>query len=179
METGALSARGFAYPSQAMPSGPAMTTSGRAFAPPAFYSFCANEPVLCGTQGEKKLVDLTPQLHAQLERVNKSVNRRIRERADPGNTGADKWELPATEGDCEDFAILKKAELMKRGWPASVLLLTVATMGNEGHTVLTVRTSNGDLVLDNRVNRVKDWSSTPYRYFARQSQTDGSQWQRV
>jgi predicted transglutaminase-like cysteine proteinase len=108
------------------------------------------------------------------------VNRRIAERSDLETTGkADDWRLPEDKGDCEDFAILKKRELVRRGWPSSVLLLTVARSGDEGHTVLTVRTNEGDLVLDNWTSAIKDWSRTPYRYFARQSQSNGKNWERI
>ncbi|TIP90705.1 MAG: hypothetical protein E5X60_27240, partial [Mesorhizobium sp.] len=64
-------------------------------------------------------------------------------------------------------------------WPASALLLTVATLGGAGHTVLTVRTSKGDLVLDNRTGAIRNWSRTSYRYFARQSQSENGKWTRI
>jgi predicted transglutaminase-like cysteine proteinase len=156
-----------------------MTTRGYAFAPPAFYSFCTKQPGLCSTQGKSKVVTLTAARKAQLKHANESVNRRIKERKDAGAGRSDDWRLPMSEGDCEDFAILKKAELLKQGWPASALLLTVATLGGEGHTVLTARTNQGDLILDNRTNAIKDWSRTPYRYFARQSQFGGGRWTRI
>ena len=83
------------------------------------------------------------------------------------------------QGDCEDFAIMKKSELIKRGWPRSALLLTVGWLGMQGHTVLTVRTSEGDLILDNRTSAVRNWSQTSLRYFARQSQSNGRTWERI
>ena len=164
--------------SQTSQTGTTMTTAGYAFAPPAFHSFCAREPRLCSTNGQAKAVTLTPQLRRELESVNIAVNRRVKERSDISSSGkADDWRLPMAQGDCEDFAILKKSELLKRGWPASTLLLTVATLNGQGHTVLTVRTDAGDLVLDNRTNAVKDWSRTSYRYFARQSRN--GKWTRI
>jgi predicted transglutaminase-like cysteine proteinase len=63
--------------------------------------------------------------------------------------------------------------------PRSALLLTVARIGSEGHTVLTVRTSEGDLVLDNLTSAIRDWSRTPYGCFARQSQSNGKRWERI
>ncbi len=60
-----------------------------------------------------------------------------------------------------------------------VLLLTVASYHGDGHSVLTVRTNEGDLVLDNLTNSVRDWSSTPYSYFARQAQGNGRHWERI
>ena len=161
-------------------AGTAMETKGKGFAPPAFYPFCSRQPALCSTAGGTKVVALRPQLSAQLSQVNRSVNSRITELSDRTTTGKDDdWRVPTVSGDCEDIAILKKLELMKRGWPASALLLTVASNHGEGHTVLTVRTSEGDLVLDNLTNSVRDWSSTPYSYFARQAQGNGRRWERI
>jgi predicted transglutaminase-like cysteine proteinase len=157
-----------------------MEMQGYAFAPPAFNSFCAKEKALCSTRGKTKVVQLTQTRKAQLAKVNSYVNWRIVEKSDLSTTGkADEWDLPRNQGDCEDFAILKKSELIKLGWPASALLLTVVRSGGEGHTVLTVRTSEGDLILDNKTAAIKDWSRTPYRYFARQSQSNGNAWERI
>ncbi|MEF2550219.1 transglutaminase-like cysteine peptidase [Aurantimonas sp. A2-1-M11] len=168
------------------PSGAArslMQTGGHAFAPPAFYEFCKREKRLCDSQSGAKIVDLTPSLERELKWVNLAVNRQIRQRDDREATGKDDdWRLPSSrEGDCEDFVILKKKELLERGWPASALLITVARQrrNNEGHTVLTVRTSEGDLILDNLTGSVKVWSATPYRYFARQSQRETGKWERI
>ncbi|APG84989.1 transglutaminase-like cysteine peptidase [Sinorhizobium americanum] len=161
-------------------AGTIMKTAGKAFAPPAFASFCSREPQLCRTNGGQKAVVLRSDKASELQQVNSAVNARIKERSDRANVGRDDdWRVPTTYGDCEDFAILKKRELLKRGWPASALLLTVARYHGDGHTVLTVRTSEGDLVLDNLTNSVRDWSRTPYDYFARQSQSNGSRWERI
>ncbi|MET4690776.1 putative transglutaminase-like cysteine proteinase [Sinorhizobium fredii] len=147
---------------------------------PAFYAFCSREAWLCRTGGGLKTVVLGPRQASELSQVNVAVNTRIKERSDRANVGKDDdWRVPARYGDCEDFAIAKKRELLKRGWPASTLLLTVARFRGGGHTVLTVRTSEGDLVLDNQTNSVRDWSRTPYVYLARQSQSDGSRWEQI
>lgn len=157
-----------------------MTTTGYAFPPPAFNAFCAKQKSLCSTSGGARVVAMTSARKAALQRVNSSVNARIAQRSDRATTGKDdEWDLPTRQGDCEDIAILKKSELLKLGWPASALLLTVATSGGEGHTVLTVRTSEGDLVLDNETSTIREWSHTPYRYFARQSQSNGKRWERI
>lgn len=163
-----------------LPVGSKMELRGFAFPPPAFREFCAREPGLCSTSGATKVVKLTPRRLAELKAVNFAVNRRIQEQSDLASTGKkDDWRLPKNVGDCEDFAILKKRELMRKGWPASALLLTVATWGSTGHVVLTARTDKGDFVLDNLTSSVKDWSNTPYRYFARQSQTSQGKWERI
>lgn len=157
-----------------------MDTSGVAFPPPAFHPFCAREPDLCSTRGATKAIALTPARMAELKTVNLAVNKRIREEDDRLSAGrADDWRVPVSVGDCEDFAILKKKELMRRGWAPSALLLTVARSGGEGHVVLTVRTDRGDLILDNRSNAVRDWTRVNYRYFARQSQSKNGKWERI
>ncbi|ASY63544.1 CONSERVED hypothetical SIGNAL PEPTIDE protein [Sinorhizobium sojae CCBAU 05684] len=161
-------------------AGTIMKTAGRAFAPPAFKPFCARQPGLCETGGGTAMVVLNEARSTELKQVNGAVNARIEERSDISTSGRDDdWRLPTHYGDCEDFAILKKHELLRRGWPASALLLTVARYRGQGHTVLTVRTSEGDLVLDNLTNSIRDWSRTPYNYFARQSQSDGRTWELI
>ncbi len=161
-------------------AGTIMKTAGKAFAPPAFAPFCARDPRLCETGGGADTVVLSEAGAAELKQINRAVNARIKERSDISTSGRDDdWRLPTDYGDCEDFAILKKHELLKRGWPASALLLTVARYRGQGHTVLTVRTSEGDLVLDNLTNSIRDWSRTPYNYFARQSQADGRTWELI
>ena len=60
---------------------------------------------------------------------------------------------------------------MRRGWPAAALALTVAkTPWGEGHLVVTVRTDQGDLVLDNLRSSIVSWRSTGYDWIMRQSE---------
>ena len=46
----------------------------------------------------------------------------------------------------------------------------------EGHAVLTVRTDEGDYVLDNLTDAIKPWEETGYRYLKRQSTTHTGRW---
>jgi predicted transglutaminase-like cysteine proteinase len=159
-----------------------MALAGNAFAPPAFSAFCERDAHLCDSVSGRKIVELTAFRQQELSAVNAQVNRRILQREDRETSGReDVWRLATKEGDCEDIAIAKKAALLQSGWPASALLLTVARQphSDEGHTVLTVRTDGGDFILDNQTSRVKPWSSTPYRYFARQSQDRNGRWDRI
>ena len=157
-----------------------MDVRGYALPPPGFNMFCVEYVDLCSTAGAVSVVELTPARRAELISVNSMVNSKIAERSDISTTGWDDvWTLPSTQGDCEDFAIMKKEELMKRGWPASVLLLTVGRLKGQGHTVLTVRTSDGDLILDNRTSEIRNWSQTSLHYYARQSQSGGMEWARI
>ena len=87
------------------------------------------------------------------------------------------WVYPTSKGDCEDFVLLKRHELIRRGWPIGSLLVTVVRQKNgDGHAVLTVLTDRGDLVLDNLEDQVKVWSQTEYLYVKRQSEFDTGRW---
>lgn len=87
------------------------------------------------------------------------------------------WTYPNGYGDCEDFALAKRRELISHGWNPSTLLMAVVRQQNgEGHAVLMVRTDRGDLVLDNLVGEVKLWSQTSYRFLKRQSQAHAGRW---
>jgi len=157
-----------------------MGGSGPAFAPPAFYAFCAERPDLCASTGAVRKMAMTEARQRELRDVNVAVNRQVREVSDMQNHGReDVWGIPGNAGDCEDFAIMKKQELMRRGWPASTLLLTVVTLGGEGHVVLTASTDRGDIILDNSTDALRDWTRVRYSFFARQSQKAHGKWERI
>jgi predicted transglutaminase-like cysteine proteinase len=121
---------------------------------------------------------LTQQSWDQLVAVNDDVNRRIVPQTDQDLYNvAEFWSYPDGRGDCEDFALEKRRQLIQAGWDASTLLMTVVRERNgNGHAVLRVRTDRGDLVLDNQDGRVRVWQDTPYEYIKRQSQTDAGRW---
>ena len=90
---------------------------------------------------------------------------------------ADYWTIPTSKGDCEDYALLKRQILMRAGWPASALLMTVVVdEHHEGHAVLTARTARGDYILDNKTDELRLWHQTPYEFLMRQSYLDPRIW---
>jgi predicted transglutaminase-like cysteine proteinase len=181
-------AAGFAQPSRAepyasmrLPGGSGfMEVAGRAAGPAAFGAFCARYPVDCARSGPALArMPLTPERLAELQAVNAQVNRAVAEVSDLHHHGReDVWSLAENgRGDCEDFALAKRRLLIERGWPSSVLLMTVvATASGEGHAVLTAVTDRGDFVLDNRTSPVKLWSETGHLFFTRQSQGNPRAW---
>ena len=89
-----------------------MDVQGYALPPPGFNMFCAEYVDLCSTAGPVSVVVLTPAKRAELISVNNMVNTHIAERSDISMFGWDDvWTLPSNQGDCEDFAIMKKEEL--------------------------------------------------------------------
>ncbi|WP_248307664.1 transglutaminase-like cysteine peptidase, partial [Bosea sp. FBZP-16] len=163
-------------PSAARADQLAARTRGPASPPPAFLDFCARNPVECRRSGVlTRQVVLTPERQRDLQEVNARVNAAIWEISDREHHGReDVWSIPADgQGDCEDFALLKRKHLIERGWPSSALLIAVVgTPAGEGHAVLMAITSEGDLVLDNKTSRLLPWTQTGYLFFTRMSQSN-------
>jgi predicted transglutaminase-like cysteine proteinase len=101
---------------------------------------------------------------AKLEAVNGYVNGRVRFVDDRVQFGvADRWLAPADtltrgRGDCEDFALAKRAMLRAAGVPEKDLYLVVLKdlSRRADHAVLVVRADGRFLVLDNGTDRIVD-----------------------
>lgn len=117
-----------------------------------------------------------------LTRVNDSVNRAIAPRDDIETYGvSDYWATPLESGvrygDCEDYVLEKRHQLMAAGLPTDALSIAVVlTDKDETHAVLVVATSTGDYVLDNRTPWILPWAQTAYRWRERQVAGSASQW---
>jgi predicted transglutaminase-like cysteine proteinase len=105
-------------------------------------------------------------IFAKLEAANSYVNARVRFVDDRIQFGTvDRW-LAASEtlargrGDCEDFAIAKRALLKAAGVPDRDLYLVVLKdlTRRADHAVLVVRANDRFLVLDNGTDRIVDSS---------------------
>ena len=162
-------------------AGPAfMHTGGRTTQPVGHYEFCQKLPQECNERTPKQApIELTRKLWATIVSVNNSVNTRITPRTDMEMWGKEEvWSYPDNGlGDCEDYALEKRRELMNIGVPAGDLLMTVARQPNgDGHAVLTVRTSLGEFILDNLQPKVLAWTDTDYTYLKRQSTENSGVW---
>lgn len=114
--------------------------------------------------------------------INSAVNAEIEPMTDEELYGREEvWAYPVSgAGDCEDFVLEKRRRLMKAGISASDLLITVVRKPNgEGHAVLTLRTNDGDFILDNLNDDVLAWSDTPYTFLKRQASFDSGRWVKV
>ena len=124
-------------------------------------------------------INLTEKAIRDIARVNQWVNAHVEPETDMDHWGlADRWDYPLDgKGDCEDYALLKRKMLIDLGYPRQALLMTVVKDGDEeGHAVLTVKTSKGEFVLDNLNDEMRPWTVTGYRFVKRQSQSDQNVW---
>ncbi|CDX60937.1 conserved exported hypothetical protein [Mesorhizobium plurifarium] len=105
----------------------------------------------------------------KLSFVNSSINRLIAYRKDSVVYGKlDYWAKPSEilehrAGDCEDFAILKMAALLRAGIPAQSMSLVVLQDRRRKffHAVLSVSTGSGAFILDSLGNAVMRDSDLP------------------
>jgi predicted transglutaminase-like cysteine proteinase len=154
-----------------------MKEKRRSIAPFAHVMFCVRSPTECEASNGPDIIELTPLRKRELIAVNLRINRQI---IAVNDKGADEWDLSPQYGDCEDFAITKRHALIQQGWPASTLRLAVAyTSWGEGHLVLVVRTSKGDMVLDNLTGAVRDWRRSGLRWEMIQSAANPRIWYRL
>ena len=153
---------------------------GATDAPVGHVKFCEANPDDCRIRGHGEGdVELTTKRWQELLSVNRQVNQAVKPLSDQAQYGMiEKWTYPTTgKGDCEDYVLLKKRKLMELGWPVGALLITVVRdENNEGHAVLAVRTSSGDLILDNKHLNILAWQDTKYTYIKRQSALDPRSW---
>jgi predicted transglutaminase-like cysteine proteinase len=156
-----------------------MVTTGTTAQPIGHYEFCRRYADECVERSAVRTrIQLTPALWNELVAVNASVNLTVKAATDDEIFGrAEYWAYPDLAGDCEDLVLLKRRELIGRGWPTGTLLITVVRQTNgEGHAVLTVLTDRGDLILDNLQPRVLVWNETDYAYVKRQSEMYAGGW---
>ncbi len=147
--------------------------------PYGFVRYCEGSPASCDASGTaEQRLQPTPNSLSELDDINRSVNTAISPATDAEIYGVSEyWTLPTQRGDCEDYALLKQKILIGRGWPSSALLLTVVRdEKGEGHAVLTARTSQGDYILDNKVDDVRLWNRSGYQFVMRQSYIDPKVW---
>lgn len=156
-----------------------MRVFGPADAPFGFVEFCSRQPKECVSDDKgTKRVAATPSALAELDYVNRIVNRSVQPVTDREQYGVDEyWTIPGARGDCEDYALLKKRTLVERAWPTASLLVTVVLdEERQGHAILTARTDAGDLILDNKHDELKFWHQTPYQFLMRQSYVNPMLW---
>jgi len=159
----------------ASPSAASMQEGGYTLAPFSFVKFCLDYPSDCPKSAGPGRVRLTSARMAELSSVNSAVNGSIRPKLDTSTLRY--WKLNVNAGDCNSFAVQKRHELIRRGWPAAALALTVAkTPRGEGHLVVTVRTDQGDLVLDNLRATIVPWQKAGYEWIMRQSERNPQFW---
>lgn len=153
-------------------------STGRTTQPVGHYYYCKEFPNDCSIRSEGEKVDLDREKMAVLNKINRNINKKITAKTDQEAFGVPEyWTADATTGDCEDFALAKRKQLLSLGWPASALLISVVRQANgDIHAVLIVRATDGDYAMDLLSNKILLWKDTPYDYVKIQSPYNSGWW---
>jgi len=149
-------------------------------APSGFSGICRKYSWVCEKTGRSALSDRAT--FSLAKQVNRTVNRQVPEIEDQDQYGrAEHWALPTRRGgDCEDLVLLKKKMLLAQGVPSEKLLIaTVLDKKMRSHAVLVLRTSSGDMVLDNLTGKMLPWQKTGYTFLKLQNPKSLSRWDAV
>jgi predicted transglutaminase-like cysteine proteinase len=152
-------------------------------APMAHTVFCLKYPRECEVRkiafrGTK--LELTAERMADLTAVNLKINRDIRPERNTLGLAGEKWLIAPSSGDCNDYAVTKRHELLQKGWPSrSLLLAEVVVPSGEHHLVVVVRSKQGDFVLDSLSPSIRPWAQIPYRWVRIQSAANPKFWSSV
>jgi predicted transglutaminase-like cysteine proteinase len=155
-----------------------LKTGGQASRPFGHVEYCAASRSDCGKR--KAAAKLPAVSLAKLRAVNKAVNKSIKPVSDKDQYGTrEKWVKGAKAGDCEDYALTKRARLSGLGISKANLLLAIGRAAGEAHTLLVVRTRDGDFVLNNLNDEVTPISRSTLGISKIQSPENGAEWLRV
>lgn len=113
------------------------------------------------------------------DRVNRRANAAIRPVSDLAQYAVtEKWALPSRQGgDCEDYALYKKRELIRAGVaPQRLLIAVVLDRRNVSHAVLVLRSDKGDFVLDNLTDALLPWQQTGLTFLRMQDPRRPARW---
>jgi predicted transglutaminase-like cysteine proteinase len=166
-------------PSNDLPLRAVLVEASPSLAPFQHVRFCLRYPAECKSDpSEDDSIHLTRENLELLGRVNHAVNAAIVPVAKHyGANLGDRWTIAPSAGDCNDYAVTKRHELIHSGLPAKALRLAVVRTASEvGHLVLLVSTTRGDLVLDNLTEAVRPWQTTDYHWLKIQSARDSKFW---
>jgi predicted transglutaminase-like cysteine proteinase len=161
---------------------PPIAEASPALAPFQHVRFCLRYPEDCkSAAAENERIELTPENSELLDRINRDVNAAINPAAKSyGSDLQDGWTISPAMGDCNDYAVTKRHELLRAGLPASALRLSVVTTASGiGHLVLVVATTKADMVLDNLTESIRPWQHTDYHWLKIQSAADARFWYEV
>jgi predicted transglutaminase-like cysteine proteinase len=159
------------------PAGPvSLEETSPTLAPFQHVRFCLRYPDDCRSNlAEDERIDLTGEHAELLDRVNRRVNGDIA--PVQKSRGQEAWTIAPLTGDCNDYAVTKRHELLQSGLPAKALRLAVVKMtSGSGHLVLLAATTRGELVLDSLTDAIAPWQSTDYRWMKIQSASDARIW---
>jgi predicted transglutaminase-like cysteine proteinase len=166
-----------------LPASTPIAFGQRVAIPIGYYDLCMRQPSVCRPRAGRVAsttdgaVKAAPEVFERLQAVTVQVNRSIRPISDPFTPGLREWRINTTAGNCKDYALTKRQQLLALGFPSSATLMAIARLpSGEQHAILIVRTDRGDFVLDNLNDAVTPWARVSYRWEKIQSPYETWTW---
>lgn len=157
----------FSYPRVLAMQADRISFNNPVLAPMGHIRFCLQYPDDCRATRvdfRRRHVVLSEERWRELTLVNREVNQNIIPDPTLGPETVD-WKISPPSGNCHDYAVTKRHELLALGWPSRDLLLAeVVVPSGEHHLILVVRTKDADLVLDNLNANIRTAAMTRYQY---------------
>jgi predicted transglutaminase-like cysteine proteinase len=138
--------------------------------PLGFVIFCLDYPHECQPKNESEKTDWW-----LLHDINFLTNQSIKEIAD--KVGRDIWQIPTTQGDCEDFVLLKRKALIDKGYKwQNLSIAVVRTPYDEIHAVLLAKHDDDVYILDNLHDDILLLQYSDYEIIKRQDFSEKKTW---
>jgi predicted transglutaminase-like cysteine proteinase len=157
----------FSYPRMLAMQVERVSFDNPVLAPMGHVRFCLQYPDDCRATRvdfRRRHLVLSEQRWTELNLINREVNGDIIPDPTLGPETVD-WKISPRSGNCHDYAVTKRHDLLALGWPARDLLLAeVVVPSGEHHLILLVRTKDADLVLDNLNANIRTAAMTRYQY---------------
>lgn len=123
-------------------------SAAQTLGPAGFYTMCTSLQAEC-----QPVVQTASLTFAEVRRINLTVNKDIRPQPEP--PGVDIWQVAPRDGDCDDYAMTKRHELIAAGFGSERARVAVGVApGGQLHAVLLVNFGPNFYVLDNLTDAV-------------------------
>jgi predicted transglutaminase-like cysteine proteinase len=123
-------------------------TAAQTIGPAGFYDLCTAYQAEC-----QPVVQTQSLTFNDVGRINRLVNQDIRPQPEPA--GTDIWTIGPRDGDCEDYAMTKRHDLIAAGLGSDRARVAVGVAkGGQLHAVLVVNFGPNFYVLDNLTDEV-------------------------
>lgn len=123
-------------------------SAAQTLGPAGFYDMCTSLSAECQPVAQTESLTL-----AEVRRINWAVNRDIHPQPEP--PGVDIWLVGPKNGDCDDYVMTKRHDLIAAGFGSDRARVAVGVArGGQLHAVLIVNFGRNFYVLDNLTNAV-------------------------
>lgn len=134
-------------------------------APNGAKQFCKNYPAQCKFKVSRQS-ELTDDQWYIVQKVNRDVNKAIKPTSDSRYYNGEHWSIDSDQGDCDEYALRKRHELINSGIPQNKIKIAVVKGGplrqGERHAITTVKFKGIWYALDNKIKTVIPVKNTGY-----------------